>query len=742
MVNFFEFFMSTRKMNAQDLTLALDSDNIETIITSHLDNDVMHNYDFVKNVVSKKSKPLNEWLSKRFEKSEYDLTFYLKEAVSKNEISTAKDLVMAGARVNGSGLIDYAAKKDDVELLMFIACHARNVDFSQQDASQKLPLGWAYTKGSFNAGRFLKDAGAKQQQFSDGNVGNYDLFIAFIASLKAEPIFASCLAQETYHPYLSLLSQMHIGDSSVASLNIEKMYNHLLELSKDDILGKILHTTSLVDAPIFIEKVKHNARDTTHGGCNLNGAVNIGIDDNGWSEGNSNTLIHELSHRLMIKLFNHVLAAPYAKEKDAFRAVIHQVLNNIFTYGIGIKKLDNLLELEKDYYSQSTYEKGQLARKLFKEVTESSSCYGEMCEFIVKHNIENTLDPLSTLAYYLKGSFYRSPKLDMVKLVLEQIPELNLKLFVFEDKYGLNGEMIKPETLQFVLENAKNKIDLNEKIAEKGYLEELNTMVFAAAIKKFFPNDNLYSLFIDLLENGGNILKEKGYENLYNIWKNIEKNQHVTDAEPLITFFLINSIRSDSFDKLKIAIKAGVNVNGSKILHYAAISGDDELVELIAQHSKTQVDFNDSSFAGYTPMQLAKLLGNVSTITVWEQAESAIKEKGLPLYYVESPALNIDVVKDVPEERLSQCGKDAISHFLYIYDFLGSYSEYTEHAEFVVRYPETIATGCYQQDEVLQKILAPLAKYWDEVIEPARQQYNEAHDHSQQCLAVNLFEAM
>lgn len=59
--------------------------------------------------------------------------------------------------------------------------------------------------------------------------------------------------------------------------------------------------------------------------------------------------------------------------------------------------------------------------------------------------------------------------------------------------------------------------------------------------------------------------------------------------------------------------------------------------------------------------------------------------------------------------------------FLTMYD--GYYAPSQEDAEFIVRYPQAIATGCYDANPTVQAILEPIKAYWDKVIEKKMDEY-------------------
>jgi hypothetical protein len=73
-----------------------------------------------------------------------------------------------------------------------------------------------------------------------------------------------------------------------------------------------------------------------------------------------------------------------------------------------------------------------------------------------------------------------------------------------------------------------------------------------------------------------------------------------------------------------------------------------------------------------------------------------------------------------PDQRTNA----AINDFYMVYV---GYSMDEEHKEFIVRYPQAVAEGFYDNNPKLQIILEPLKEYWDSVIEPKMQEYNFVH---------------
>ena len=80
--------------------------------------------------------------------------------------------------------------------------------------------------------------------------------------------------------------------------------------------------------------------------------------------------------------------------------------------------------------------------------------------------------------------------------------------------------------------------------------------------------------------------------------------------------------------------------------------------------------------------------------------------------------------------ELSRSNKEdcAVKQLEFLYN--GSYGPEDEHVELIVRYPQIIANGCYEQNPIAKEIFAPIAQYWDEVITPAMALHNEWHDWS------------
>ncbi|WP_039458118.1 ankyrin repeat domain-containing protein [Candidatus Jidaibacter acanthamoebae] len=449
----------------------------------------------------------------------------LRLATLYNNPEIVKTLIRVGANISNQGMVHYAVRENNIELIEFIAQHAKDVDWNETNYAGNTPLKVAIYYDHKEIVKALIHAGATPEALHEIE------YIDHIDLMDNFPIYNICQDDKFKTPFSNLLSFTYSEFSKDTEI-----YNNILNLAEDKTLYNILYTTALDRNSIIllVNTIRNNPLrpEVIRRGyytSQYNKIVVKLIEPGLFPKG---PFIHELSHKLMNQIFDNKVR-PYCNTTEEFlyHAAIEKVLDNIISYYFRVNEPQNIVELKQDYYSLSTYERGQF---------------------------------LSGLSIYK-----------------------------------------------------------------------------------------------------------------------------------------------------------------------AAAEGDTKVIEFFAKHGEG-INWNKPDLSGYTPLMLAELYNRTET------AESLIKTGARGGTSINNQTKHLSnfpaqfpLIQSYSPKPTDKCIDKVTSTFLNIYF---AYNKTEEDVEFIVRYPQTIAEGCYHGNKLIQKILEPIREYWDTVVEERIKEYNLAHDASKYCL--------
>lgn len=181
-----------------------------------------------------------------------------------------------------------------------------------------------------------------------------------------------------------------------------------------------------------------------------------------------------------------------------------------------------------------------------------------------------------------------------------------------------------------------------------------------------------------------------------------------------------------SYQKFELAsslVEAGAIVDQTTP-HLAAILNNTNKLNWFLEN-KEEININYKDCEGMTALDYASNPQIINTLI--SAGAVAYPSNYQPICRNDSKCKDDEADLTVVKERLF-----ALEKLIMFYKG-GTYSRSEEDAEFIVRLPQIIAAGLYK-DEIID-ILEPMAKYWQEVITPSVQAYQEQHDVTKICLA-------
>jgi len=191
-----------------------------------------------------------------------------------------------------------------------------------------------------------------------------------------------------------------------------------------------------------------------------------------------------------------------------------------------------------------------------------------------------------------------------------------------------------------------------------------------------------------------------------------------------------------SFGKPKVVVE-GSNDNSYNLLWSTIKLHSFSMPEFMHELSHWLMHklFNHGALPYYPPHYF--LDGSDSTAEEYETMESKVLDN-IAKYYLPNSETSDEsrssfqkgqeIMKAVIGQNINNI--DCATLLLLIIYLPGSNYQNKEqaHQEFIVRYPQMVASGCYASlDEKRKEIVEPLAKYWNEKITPAIDFYNNWH---------------
>jgi hypothetical protein len=183
-----------------------------------------------------------------------------------------------------------------------------------------------------------------------------------------------------------------------------------------------------------------------------------------------------------------------------------------------------------------------------------------------------------------------------------------------------------------------------------------------------------------------------------------------------------------SYQKFELAdslVTAGATIKPT-ILHVAAMHDNSKIMNWFFENQQ-EIDINHKDFEGMTALDYASDLQIINTLI--SAGAIAYPPNYQPICRVpDSKFLDDEGDLTVIEEQLF-----ALEKLLMFYNQDGTYNRSEEDAEFIVRLPQIIAAGLYKGKII--EVLEPSEVYWQEIISPSVQAYQEQHDVTEICLA-------
>lgn len=182
------------------------------------------------------------------------------------------------------------------------------------------------------------------------------------------------------------------------------------------------------------------------------------------------------------------------------------------------------------------------------------------------------------------------------------------------------------------------------------------------------------------------------------------------------------ALSTQRFELASSLVKAGATIRPDMI-HKAAEVNSSEILNWILENQST-IDINHKDCEGLTALDYASDPQIIKTLI------SAVAIAYPPNF---EPICDIDPkCQDTEEDSIIITEQlHALEKLLNFYN--QNYVQSDEDAEFIVRLPQIIAGGLYKSKII--DVLEPQAEYWQEIVSPVAELYQEQHDTSEICLA-------